>query len=753
MASPSVANAELTAELLQRAIDQHLDGKPELAEPIYQRFVEAGSGLTVAYTNLAAIELARGASDRAVQLWHQALALDASLAETWYDLGNEFQRRANRPLAKDYYLKALDLRPHFPELRCNLASLLLTMGEHQQALEQADQAVEQQPELMEAELNRASALRLLKRLPEAEQSARRSLSLAPQSSKAQKLLAAVLLDAGELVEAEASLRQALELNPQSPELTMSLAQLLQKNSRLAEALALLEPLQLEHPKHQDVLMLMGQLLFFDGKYLQALDVYRRLAALKPDLADVHYNLGVVLKEAGQLEAAAVAYAEALRCQPNHENAFHGLGYTLNFGQLEPMPQLAARLHAWTTQHYPAQDRSPFVGRSLPLSGGKLRIGFVSAELGNHAVAMFLGSVLEHYNRDQFELYLYESAERSGEERERAQLLPFATKVLPIHGLNDVEARQCIINDKIDVLIDTTGCMRGSRLAMLARRCAPVQCHYIGFHGSSGVEAIDWYIGDSVYTPPAFDGHLLERVWRLPRCFVAYRPTIELPPLAEIDNSQPLTLGCFNNLIKVRSECLNLWVQVLRGLPQAKLLLKDVRARDLLVRERILNQLSIMGIGAERVEFAQRVPSWQAHMALYNRVDLALDTVPLNSGTTAFDALVMGVPLLALRGEWMGGCITASLLTSLGRGDWIRFSEAEYCRAIWRLAADLPALRALKPKLRQEVLNSALCDGAQLTRGLEQAWCGMVGRWNQEQQASRAFVKESDAISKQKIIAD
>jgi predicted O-linked N-acetylglucosamine transferase (SPINDLY family) len=74
----------------------------------------------------------------------------------------------------------------------------------------------------------------------------------------------------------------------------------------------------------------------------------------------------------------------------------------------------------------------------------------------------------------------------------------------------------------------------------------------------------------------------------------------------------------------------------------------------------------MGIGAERVEFAQRVPSWQAHMALYNRVDLALDAVPLNSGTTAFDALVMGVPLLALRGEWMGGCITASLLTSLGQ---------------------------------------------------------------------------------------
>jgi predicted O-linked N-acetylglucosamine transferase (SPINDLY family) len=102
---------------------------------------------------------------------------------------------------------------------------------------------------------------------------------------------------------------------------------------------------------------------------------------------------------------------------------------------------------------------------------------------------------------------------------------------------------------------------------------------------------------------------------------------------------------------------------------------------------------------------------------------------------------------------MGGCITASLLTSLGRGDWIRFSEAEYCRAIWRLAADLPALRALKPKLRQEVLNSALCDGAQLTRGLEQAWCGMVRRWNQEQQASRAFATESDAISNQKIIAD
>jgi predicted O-linked N-acetylglucosamine transferase (SPINDLY family) len=113
------------------------------------------------------------------------------------------------------------------------------------------------------------------------------------------------------------------------------------------------------------------------------------------------------------------------------------------------------------------------------------------------------------------------------------------------------------------------------------------------------------------------------------------------------------------------------------------------------------------------------------MALYNRVDIALDTFPLNSGTTGFDALVMGVPLVAMRGNWMGARLTATMLKALGRPEWIADSRASYVAILRELAADRPALAALKPRLRAEVLASELCDQHGLARDLGAAFRQMA----------------------------
>lgn len=728
--APAGEASGLDTAVLQQAIDRHLAGHPAEAEPVYERFVAAGLGYTAAYTNLAAIELARGRADRAIALWQSALRIDENLPDCWYDLGNEWRRRGDTNAARRHLERAVELRPGFAEARCNLSSLLIALADADAALAQAEAALKLRPDFLEAAVNRTTALRLLGRLEEAEASARRAVELAPSSALALGALGSVLRDRDCLVEAEQVLRRALVGEPLSPELSINLAMVLQKQGRLDDGVAVLAAASAQHRDRGDLFSQLGQLQFIAGRYLEAMQAYRRQAALQPRLAEVHYNLAVVLKEMGQLEASAAAYQQALHCQPDHENALHGLSYTLNFGQLESMPRLAARLRAWTRRHYPAEDLTPFLGRRLPLAGGKLRIGFLSAEIGRHAVAWFLGSVLEHLDRDSFEVFLYESADRQGDGEEREALTRLATATVQLHGMDDAAARQRILADQIDVLVDTTACMRGSRLRLLARRCAPVQCHYIGFHGTTGVPAVDWTIGDPVYTPPAFDHHLLERVWRLPRCFVAYRLPPDLPAAAAPPAEAPLTLGCFNNLIKVRDDCLDLWAEVLRGLPEARLLLKDVRCRDLSVQERILGGLALRGIGAERVELVPRVHDWNAHMALYNRIDLALDTVPLNSGTTAFDALVMGVPLVCLRGDWMGGCLTATMLDALGRGEWITFDRREHCERIWQLARDRQALRALRQELRRQVHASSLCDGADLCRALEQAWRGMISERQQ-----------------------
>ncbi|MFM8275372.1 MAG: tetratricopeptide repeat protein, partial [Cyanobium sp.] len=455
--APAGEASGLDTAVLQQAIDRHLAGHPAEAEPVYERFVAAGLGYTAAYTNLAAIELARGRADRAIALWQSALRIDENLPDCWYDLGNEWRRRGDTNAARRHLERAVELRPGFAEARCNLSSLLIALADADAALAQAEAALKLRPDFLEAAVNRTTALRLLGRLEEAEASARRAVELAPSSALALGALGSVLRDRDCLVEAEQVLRRALVGEPLSPELSINLAMVLQKQGRLDDGVAVLAAASAQHRDRGDLFSQLGQLQFMAGRYLEAMQAYRRQAALQPRLAEVHYNLAVVLKEMGQLEASAAAYQQALHCQPDHENALHGLSYTLNFGQLESMPRLAARLRAWTRRHYPAEDLTPFLGRRLPLAGGKLRIGFLSAEIGRHAVAWFLGSVLEHLDRDSFEVFLYESADRQGDGEEREALTRLATATVQLHGMDDAAARQRILADQIDVLVDTTAC--------------------------------------------------------------------------------------------------------------------------------------------------------------------------------------------------------------------------------------------------------------------------------------------------------
>ena len=722
---PSTAVA-LSDPYLQEAIDVHLAGRAEDAEPIYQRFVAAHYPNSVAYTNLAAIRLDQGREEEAIALWRQALELRSDLPDAWYDLGNVMMRRQATEEAVACFERALALQPGHLEALINYSSVLINRGDHEAGFKTAERALRVQPQSAEAACNAASALRLAQRLEEAEQMARRAVQLNPQLPQSLGILTSILKDRGDARAAESVLREALVLDPTATKLHVYLADFLRSQNRHQEAIDLYRKAVGLDPALVDGWGGLGHCYFELNDTTHSIDAYRYQQALQPEVAEVSYNLGVVLKHQGDMEAAAAAYAEAVRLQPDYELALHGLIYTLNFACLQPMAAIAALNRDWCDRHYPSEDRSPFQGKTLPLSGHKLRIGILSAEIGGHAVSFFLESFLRHYNREAMEVFLYESHERAGDHR--LQLLALVDGVRPVFGLNHEEARQTILDDQIDILIETTSCMRSSRLGLLASRCAPIQCHYIGFHGSTGVRAVDYYIGDREYTPEEFDSHLIETVWRLPRCFVAYQKPENLP-VPSSDPQQPLTFGCFNNLTKVRTETLDLWVEVLKALPGARLLLKDMRCGDLANRERILRHLCSNGINRQRIELVDRVADWHGHMALYNRIDIALDTIPLNSGTTGFDALVMGVPLVAMRGDWMGARLTSSMLKALGRPEWIAETRSEYVQILQNLAADRPALVALKQQLRAQVLASELCDQRGLANDLEAAFRGMVATLN------------------------
>ena len=179
---------------------------------------------------------------------------------------------------------------------------------------------------------------------------------------------------------------------------------------------------------------------------------------------------------------------------------------------------------------------------------------------------------------------------------------------------------------------------------------------------------------------------------------------------------------------MREETLSLWAKVLGAIPNARFVLEDRAADDSEAHHRIETTLARHGISPGRIEFIPFIPGHTRHMLLYDHLDIALDTIPFNSGTTAFDALWMGVPLVALRGATVGSRMSSSVLNTLGRPEWIARTEDEYVQIVSALAADVELRKTLRATQRSKMAGSELCAAAGLTRALEDAFESMYDQW-------------------------
>ncbi len=299
-------------------------------------------------------------------------------------------------------------------------------------------------------------------------------------------------------------------------------------------------------------------------------------------------------------------------------------------------------------------------------------------------------------------------------------------------ITDQAARDRIESDQIDVLIDLSGHTAHNRLGIFARRAAPIQAHYLGYMGSTGLTEMDYWIGDASLTPAETNHHYSETIWQLPDIWISYhgRPDAPISEWATSDNGD-ICLGSFNNLSKITAATINLWARVLLALPRANLLLKTRELADPNNRQRILGSLSALGIQPDRIELMDSsiTPEWHEHMAYYDRLDIALDPVGgMGGGTTTCDALWMGVPVITLRGDRMASLMTTSMLNALGMPGWIAQTEDEYIDKVVALANDVELRRKLRSSQRLRMENSALCNAAQLAKNLEVAYFEMFSLW-------------------------
>ena len=539
--------------------------------------------------------------------------------------------------------------------------------------------------------------------PEAVAAARQLTALLPASDWTHAYLGLLLKRQGLLVEATTALRRALELAPERAETHNLLGLVLIGHNLLQEAEAAL----------------------------------RRAVALDPTLAAAWSNLGTVLRDLDRQTEAIEAFRQALRTRPDYPVAHSNLLFSLAFVGETPPAELRAAAQRWEAAALTPAARAAARAQRFeraPLRARPLRLGILSAELGHHPVACFLEPWLAQLDPRRVVARLYPT--KLYNDAHARALRALAADWIPLLEPDDAQAVARLRAEQLDVLIDTSGHMVHHRLSLIARRVAPVQCHYIGYFATTGLSEMDYFIGDAVLIPPEHDDHFVETVWRLPRSRYAYTPLADAPtPRWQPDPAGTLWLGSFNNLTKVRDASLALWAGVLHALPEAKLLLKDRKGSDPATQERIHASVARHGIDPGRVVFLGHVPDWRAHMALYDRLDLALDTVPFNSATTGFEALWMGVPLLTLAGDALAGRQAASLLAGLGQRDWIARDAADFTRIAVALARAVDERRRLRSELRSMMRHGELCDGAGLARALEEALIEMFARWQTRPGAS------------------
>lgn len=559
------------------------------------------------------------------------------------------------------------------------------------------------------------------RLPEAEEICLALFRANPAHAPTFELMGSLRQQQGRHADAEHCFRQALAIDPNHPEAVFNLGNLLMTLGRSAEALPYYQRSEQLLPGHPMPGSNLGVALTDVGRHTEAIAAIRRALAIQPGYYFARNNLAMFLSLTGKVAASIPEYRRAIREAGDYPNAEMGLLLALNsLAELTP-GQVFAEHRAWglrassllsSERLRPAVDRTP---------DRVIRLGFVSADFRDHAVATFLEPLLTHLDRSRFFVAGYSDVRAPDAVTARLQGLCQLWR--PMYGAPDAAWAAQVAADRIDILVDLGGHTAGARLRAFARRPAPVQVSWLGYPNTTGLPEMDWRITDAIADPVGeADALHTERLARLPTGAWCFRPHPATPPVSARDPgpSKPVVFGCFNVPRKFDDEQLRNWAAVLAAVPDSRLLLKAEPFGDQGVKASTLDRLAAVGLDPSRIDFATYLPTRAEHLACYGRIDVALDTYPYGGTTTTCEALFMGVPVVTLAGRTHASRVGQSLLTRIGRPEWVAHDAEGFVRVAVGLAQDRPGLDRLRSGLRAEMLASPLMDETAFAQAMSSA---------------------------------
>jgi protein O-GlcNAc transferase len=714
---------------LGTALAHHRAGRLAQAKALYEEILQLQPGQPDALHWLGLLVCQIGQYEAGIALMEQSLAARPD-AVCCNDLGNMLREHGRLAVAIARYRQAIALRPDYPEAHNNLGNSLREAHEPEAAWRSCARAIELRPGYAQAHTGLGNALKDMGELDAAAASYRKAIELRPDFALAYVNLSVVLRRQRHYTQAVSAALRAVELAPGLAEAHNTLGNAYQGLANLAAAAASyaraldLDPA--DAGTHHNLSLVLLKL----GQHGQALVHCRRaMSACQPN-ASMYVCLGDILRAQGGIDGAIDAYRAALELDPGGATlALQRLLFcSAGSAQVTPERFLAdarryGRLMASRARPF-SHDRQQ---RAAHATGRALRVGFVSPDLRQHPVGIFLEHVLAHLDPARIEPIAY--ATHSVEDELTARLKMHFRAWHSLTGLEPEDAARRIYADEIDVLVDLAGHTAWSGLPVFCWKPAPVQVTWLGFFATTGCEAIDYVIGDRYVLPASEEAHFVEKPWRLPDSYVCFTP----PPY-DVEVAPPpmlaagvVTFGFFGKLAKVNAEVVALWSLLLRAVPRSRLFLKApaLEAHDL--QQAVARRFAAHGIDPARLTLQGASPRDQ-YFAAYNRVDLSLSPFPYSAGTTTAESLWMGVPVLCLKGDRFVTHIGESMLHTVGLDDWTAASPQEYLDKAVAFSNDHARLQQLRRTLRTRTLASALCDAPRFARNLEAAFSAMWERY-------------------------
>lgn len=456
----------------------------------------------------------------------------------------------------------------------------------------------------------------------------------------------------------------------------------------------------------------------------AVRLHSRALELEPTLAVARNNLAGALQELGR---AAEGLALLRRLDAENADAVVGMNVLtcLNLVPGDP-PSFLREARHWARRF--ANPVAPIRTHRPAEPERRLRIGYVAAKgLARHTLAMTYLPLLAAHDRERFDIAVYSDLPPAREDDVTRRAQAFVSAWHRTCDLDDAALAERVAADGIDLLVDGIGFAAGSRLLAFARRPAPVQLHFPPM-STTGMDAIDYVVGDARLMPPGVDPSFAEKLWRLP-CGFLYQPLDELPapaPPPALRNGY-VTFGSFNRIAKIGLEAVATWAAVLHAVPRSRLIVKSTIGLSPDAVRRYHGLFAGHGIAAERLEFCDPAQDEVGHLRQFNDIDIALDTLPFGGVLTTCGALAMGVPVVTWAGTRILERYGAMILDTAGFAAGVAANVDDYVARAQALAADPAELGNLRGVLRARLFASALCDGPAFARSLEQAYREMWRR--------------------------